>query len=228
MKPSWALALMSESSLHAIILLIKSPYVKRFSLGHQRGPTKDGQVMWKAGDLKIGIGVPASTGAVVGVLAGIGWRYTVPRTTVDANPPPLPPGTEVYLIRVNYYEYVGGPSWLPTLFLAVIGLMLGVTTGLAGIAIRRTENGPVLRSDATLTVSAAALAGALTGLWGAAVAHWAPPSIAVLNATGQRPDNYDAGAGYSGLPRSTVLLGGRPSMVVVPPRGNCDRSGGGL
>ncbi|WP_207837320.1 hypothetical protein [Williamsia soli] len=150
-------------------------------------------------DLKVGIGVPASVGLGVGILVGLGWRYTAPRLAVDADPPPLPPGATSYWIRLNFYEYAGGPSWWPTLLLAVIGLMLGVSAGMAGAAIGPGAKQAPLRSDGVVVVLAAGTAGFLTGLWGAAIAHWSPPLIGVINADGPRPDGYDEGAGYSGL-----------------------------
>lgn len=167
-------------------------------------------------ELRVGIGVPAFAGLLTGILIGLGWRYTVPRASVDANPPPLPPGATSYWIRVNFYEYMGGPSWWPTVLLAVIGMMLGVSAGMGGLAIRRGGELPPLRADVVIMVSGSGIAGGLTGLWGVAIARWERPSIEVVNADGPRPDGYHEGAGFSGVAGAPAYWEISPTWVWFP------------
>ena len=171
--------------------------------------------MWRSADLGAGLGIPASVGLAGGVLAGLGWRYTVLRESVDANPPPLPPGISGYFTRLNYYEYVGGPSWWPTVMLAVIGLMLGLAAGLTRIAITR-DTYPPAQSALVGNIVAMGVAGGLTGLCGAVIAHWAPPSIRVVNAAGPKPQDYNEGAGFSDVAGAPPFWDISPTFVWFP------------
>ena len=83
----------------------------------------------------------ATLGLALGVLAAVGWRYTVPRLLFDTAPPQLPTGKIGYMFVVNSLEWVTGPAWWPTFALLPA---TGLATGLiVGILVARFEEAAV-------------------------------------------------------------------------------------
>ncbi|WP_439031879.1 hypothetical protein [Gordonia terrae] len=154
-----------------------------------------------------------AAGLFVGLSAGLGWRYTVPRAKAIADSPPFPyPEGGVYFIRVNYWEYVDGPGWWPVVILVAIGGLVGAAGGCAGGVMSGAAQPP----DRRLTVAVAGAVGALVGVWGVVMAQWQQPRIWVSNGDGITPDGYNEGVGLSGLEGAPPYWDLGPTAVTFP------------
>lgn len=150
----------------------------------------------------------AALGLALGVLAAVGWRYTVPRLIFDTAPPQVPEGKIGYMLVVNSLEWVTGPTWWPAF--ALLPAMALATGLIVGILVGRCVRGLSARLRAAAAVLGCGVVGALTGLAGADFAQREQPRIGFINADG--PPSID----YNNLDGHPLVHGAPPLRDLSP------------